>query len=233
MIPSSRAFVELRDQLGSFDPDVVERRQHFDHIFEQIRSVLGWERHTLTLAWDFTTGSRESITGRMVHMRDDAMQRYEQQGGISWRVVEVKDNFNSYIARHAIVEISMASYMSTGLPGSHLVLDPQTGLPVFQRMEPYTVLVEIPYSVANGSRRVDRDEVQVLQYGHGLFGSWNEANGQYLIAEADQNGYIVIASTWLGMSALGSCLPPFPLPLFWPWVLISHFTLSLFHHLCR
>lgn len=36
--------------------------------------------------------------------------------------------------------------------------------------------------------------------GHGLFGSRSEVNEGYLDAEANKNGWILVASDWLGLS---------------------------------
>lgn len=39
-----------------------------------------------------------------------------------------------------------------------------------------------------------------MQYGHGLFGSQDEVHTSYLQAEANRNGWILVASDWLGLS---------------------------------
>ena len=57
-------------------------------------------------------------------------------------------------------------------------------------------LIRIPCSVYNGSRTVST----ILQYGHGLFGSRAEANGEYLGKIANKYGMIIVATDWKGMS---------------------------------
>jgi hypothetical protein len=41
----------------------------------------------------------------------------------------------------------------------------------------------------------------VLQYGHGLFGSLNEVDHDYLESQAQANGWVLCASTWIGLSS--------------------------------
>ena len=40
----------------------------------------------------------------------------------------------------------------------------------------------------------------VLQYGHGLLGSYDEARGDYLAAMANENRWVLLAQDWKGMS---------------------------------
>lgn len=79
----------LRDKLPSSDPNVNLRRAHFEEIFQMLEKVgeavhwpgclslsfpqtktrchmwsVGVDRSSLVLAWDYSVGSRDSITGR-------------------------------------------------------------------------------------------------------------------------------------------------------------------------
>ena len=57
---------------------VERRRQHFEELFRKLRKA-GRRRRNLYLAWDFTVASRESLTGRALHIRDQAFARARRQ----------------------------------------------------------------------------------------------------------------------------------------------------------
>lgn len=66
-------FRAYRDNLQETpnNPALDARRPHFEDIFDRLADA-GIERQNLYLAWDFTVASRQSLTGRMLSMRDDA-----------------------------------------------------------------------------------------------------------------------------------------------------------------
>lgn len=70
IVSPSAAFKAYRDGPPSAsDP----RTAHMHGIFDDLAEA-GWnQRHDLLIAWDFTTASTQSATGRLVSMRDDAL----------------------------------------------------------------------------------------------------------------------------------------------------------------
>ncbi|HVA73311.1 MAG TPA: hypothetical protein VNF71_01935 [Acidimicrobiales bacterium] len=74
VVAPSPAFKAYRDgTAGSLDP----RTAHMNGIFADL-SEAGWARSDLYLAWDFTTASTESVTSRLVSMRNDALGQLGQ-----------------------------------------------------------------------------------------------------------------------------------------------------------
>ncbi len=73
-INTSYAFTCLRDGIPTTDPDIELRRALFADIFSRLQQI-GVTQSSLQLAWDFTVATRDAVTGRMVFMRDDALQR--------------------------------------------------------------------------------------------------------------------------------------------------------------
>lgn len=69
-----------------------------------------------------------------------------------------------------------------------LVLDPTTGLPVYQGDCYINFTVLLPYSCV-GNATAPPHACKVVQYGHGLFGDQSEVEVGYLDAEANQYGY--------------------------------------------
>lgn len=193
-IQPSVAFKALRDNINTTDPDVELRRDHFRDIFERLEHA-GVSRSSLLQAWDFTTASREAITGRLVFMRDDAFKRVAG-AGIQYRILSFQDNVSDNIARRVEVEMQVPRYVDSPLPGAKMVIGPD-GKPVFQGMTPIAFTINIPRSLVDQGKQGD-----ILQYGHGLFGSRSEGNGGYLAEQAQRNGWVLIASDWDGLATL-------------------------------
>src|SRR5262249_4895199 len=70
-IAPSRPFAAYRDGQLTNDAIFEARRPSMERIFGDLANV-GVQRSELQLAWDFTIASTESLTGRMIAMRDDA-----------------------------------------------------------------------------------------------------------------------------------------------------------------
>ena len=51
-----------------------QRQPHMDAIFNTLQGA-GVNRSDLYLAWDFTVASEQSLTGPMLHLRDDAFAK--------------------------------------------------------------------------------------------------------------------------------------------------------------
>lgn len=171
-----------------------DREAIFEGIFTLLQSA-GVERSSLQLAWEFSTASLTELTGRLLHARNDALQRVGSTGP-KYSITKVTDNYNTHIYRQVKGSMSVPLYDNNALPGAHLVLDNSTGLPVYQGDTEATFTVLIPQSVANGSISPPR----LLQYGHGLFGSQSEVESGYLVEQANMYGYILLACDWWGMA---------------------------------
>jgi glycerophosphoryl diester phosphodiesterase len=79
-IPAGPAFRVCRDGLETALPPVRARCEALEEkVFARLDDALRDEN--LFLAWDFTVASTENITGRLVHMRDDAFATLAQRDG--------------------------------------------------------------------------------------------------------------------------------------------------------
>lgn len=189
----STPFGALRDNTPTEDPDVELRRGHFDEIFGHLEDA-GVARSSLQLAWDFTTASQASITSKALFMRDDAFARVDAAGGFDYEIVSVAEDPDANIARLITVNIMVPQYVDSDSPPTTLVLDEQ-GMPVYQRLAPIEITVQVPNSVVSGEA-----VPSFLQYGHGLLGSKSQATGGWLRSQAASYGYIITANDWTGMS---------------------------------
>lgn len=190
VIPAGEVFTALRDGGESDEPSVGARRALYADIFSRLEAA-GVARDDLQIAWDFSTASRESNTGRLLSMRDEALAALDEAGP-SYTITSVETAPTEHLA--AIVEgtITVPLYLDDGGPGGTLVLG-DDGLPVQNGTYDYPFLVLIPNSCKD-------TPCGLVQYGHGLFGdrySLEDSTYQQLL---DGFGGIGFAMDLIGMS---------------------------------
>ena len=67
----SAAFATYRDNYVNGTPSTDVRQSHMNNLFDTLKQA-GVGASDLYLAWDFTTASKENVTGRLLAMRNDA-----------------------------------------------------------------------------------------------------------------------------------------------------------------
>lgn len=199
-VASSDGFAALKWNRSTSSPAVEASRARFERLFTLLAAPpTAWPREGLTLAWSFTTNTQADLTRRMLHMRDDAFSRIAAAGGVKYTIGKVEEAPAPGVARRVHGQFFAPCYLPyDAIPAidSHLVLDPATGLPVFQSLTPFDFELVIPSSLANGSLA----PAGVLQYGHGLFGDHGEVEEGYLASQADAAGWVLAATDWIGLS---------------------------------
>jgi hypothetical protein len=198
-IKPSPAFFALRSGLSSDDARVDSRRELYENDIFPALEKAGVPRKDLLLAWDFTTNTKDDITRKMLTARDDALERLGERGP-RYRVTAVTDDYNDYIYRKIEGDFRMPMYLNTHLPttDARIVVD-EEGNSVFQGYAWFKFEVLIPRSlVQNG---ITETTGRILQYGHGLFGKLTEVDHDYLETQAEANGWVLCASTWIGLSS--------------------------------
>ena len=199
-VAASSGFAALRDRVPTSNTALEAARPRFEAIFTALAAA-GFARDELTLAWDFTTNTQASITSRMLHMRDDAFSRIKADGGVKYTITSIVNNPDVNTTRRIKGSFYVPCYLNDdAVPSlqSRLQLD-ASGLPVFQKNVAFDFEVIIPPLVAN---RVAKGGPagRVITYGHGLFGDHGEVEGGYLSAQANQYGYVLAATDWIGLS---------------------------------
>lgn len=195
---SSNAFKALRDRFANVpdeDKPTKERADHFEGIFNQLEAA-GVKRNSLLLAWDFTTNDKTDVTSRMTFIRDDIKKRVGPRGP-EYRVESVEYNTSALVAKKIKGKFMMPLYLNTHLPvvSARMILD-ENGTPVFNGYAWFDFEVIVPRGYENIPKSLG-----VMQYGHGLFGSYLEAdNSEYLHQDAELFGYVICASNWIGLS---------------------------------
>lgn len=191
-IPSSDAFVALRDGTATQTWDVEGRRALYDDVIFPALEAEGWSRSEVTIAWDFITQSQEGTTGRAAHVRDDALANLPE-GGPAYTIDEIQEAPNETTAFRIKGHMTVPLYTTEDKAGSVLTRG-DDGMPFVngETSVPFTVVV--PNSLVEEGR-----PGALVQYGHGLLGGQGEVHAGYLSEMADRYGWVVFAVDWTGM----------------------------------
>ncbi|MEV5827118.1 hypothetical protein AB0L25_16210 [Spirillospora sp. NPDC052242] len=171
-----------------------ERQRSLRPVLDDL-AAHGVGRDGLYLAWDFTVASRQGLTGRMLHIRDDALGRLGDRSP-SFLVTRVREDVDERIAREVEGVVWAPGYLDQygGLPGSKFRLG-SDGLPVRLPGNDQAVpfRCEIP-------RSAFAEPARPALYGHGLLGSHGEVGAGNVKAMADEHGFVFCATKWIGMA---------------------------------
>src|SRR4051812_37188065 len=135
LIPAPDGFAYYRDRRPSGRPDVEARRPHMEALLDRL-SASGIQRRDLYLAWDFTVASEQSLSGRMLAMRDAAfaglgdtnLADLKPDGRSPAFVVDKTTDFpDGKIAREVEGRVTVPCFLDVpGCPaGATFALDPQ------------------------------------------------------------------------------------------------------------
>lgn len=147
----------------------------------------------LYLAWDFTVASSSSLTGRALHMRDDAFGRLGDHAPAVriTAVDEVPVERDTAVLRYVDGVVEVPSYLDgTGAPGARLRYGPD-GDPRAEGVHAARFRCVVP-------RAALRSPAKPLLYGHGLFG--NETRIDRIRELAGEHGMLACGTSWLGMA---------------------------------
>ncbi len=162
----SPGFAALRDGSRSDDPIINSRRRHFMDIFSRLNAA-GVAHEDLQVAWDFTTASRENNTSAMLHMRDDALERYPD--GVDYRIDVIDAGLVDGMACRLEVNFNVPLYMTGGETGSLLNLG-DDGLPEQNGFYEYAAALLVPMSAQT-------EAAPLVAFGHGQLGAKEQVLG--------------------------------------------------------
>jgi hypothetical protein len=200
LIAPSRAFEVYRDLIPTFVPEIEQRRAAMNATIGALEGD-GVDRRSLHLAWDFTVASDESITGRSLHLRDDAFATIGA-GAPAFTVSSVQDDVSDTIFRRVTGTVTVPKYLTgTGGPGSRFDYGGSTDpdeLPTRNGTLEAAFICNIPRSAtAAGADPVT--PARALVYGHGLLGNATEVNAFGHAANGTNS--VMCAMPWIGMSS--------------------------------
>ncbi|MFI0453607.1 hypothetical protein [Actinomadura sp. 6N118] len=155
----------------------------------------------LNLAWDFTTSSTRSLTGRALAMRDSSFARLSAKAP-KVRLTSVKElteQDDPRIARRVNGLIEVPSFLDpTGTRLDYGKAKP--GLydkPVAPTWRTYHAPFQcnIPRTAVTGKQKLDP-----VLYGHGLFGDYSTIDAAAVKTFSGDHGLMLCATNWMGIS---------------------------------
>ncbi|WP_421117893.1 DUF4214 domain-containing protein [Aquihabitans daechungensis] len=180
---------EGSDVLEFGDPQFIVRTTFDLTVLEQ---EAGMAPEDLYLAWDFTVASTENTTGRMLHIRDDALSTVGS-GAPAFDVSTVTPNPRAGVAKRIEGTFQVPLYLTgTGQPGAGFKTG-SNGLPVRNGSYTASYDCEIPTSATDTPARA-------TVYGHGLFGSLGEVRSGPQAAMVTGHNMAYCATDWIGMA---------------------------------
>ncbi|WP_146155844.1 hypothetical protein [Enhygromyxa salina] len=188
-IEASPGFAALRDISPSEDPSIEARRGLYADIFLRLGDA-GIGRDDLQLAWDFTTASDANLTERLVHIRDEGLALFDEDPQFS--IVEVELDPGPGLAMRVTGELQVPLYLDDPGPAGRMTFGAD-GLPEPNGTTTYPFMVLIPTEAFS-------EPAGLMQFGHGLFGSYEGVDDSLLTGLAVDYNFVVFATSWLGMS---------------------------------
>lgn len=187
----SRAFRLYRDRIATTSAAFEARRPHMDSVLDTLERV-GVARSDLILAWDYTTGSKESVTSDLLAMRDDALA-FVGTDGPEYRITAIDKDPNPDLAMRLTGMMTVPLYLDKPGPGGAIVRD-EAGRPRRNGTAEFEFIVLVPKTATSTNRAA------ILQNGHGLLGSKSEGANGYFAKMCNRFNYVGVAVDWVGMA---------------------------------
>ena len=163
-------------------------------------AAAGVPASSLLVAWDFVTGSDDALTGHVLAMRDQGLAAVGPQGG-GYTVTSVDEHLNAQVLRRIRGTFTVPQFIDNAdesNPEAQLVFD-ASGTP--QLLGTY----QAPFTVIVPAVAATRGPLPIILYGHGLFNTGESelggAEGSYVQDFANLEGYVVVATDWIGLSS--------------------------------
>ncbi len=191
-IEPTETFRAYRDRLETDVAEVEAHRPAMERVFSDLAAA-GVAREELVIAWEFTVISTESLTGPLLHMRDDAFAILGDAAPTFTVDAVNRDDSDTYTYIEGTYEVPLylTADGSTG-NGLNLVGDPD--------------LPEVNGLFASVYRCMIHDNTTAAEpgagviYGHGLLGTRNQVTsaGPRLLAE--HHNHVICGTDLIGMA---------------------------------
>lgn len=206
LIPAEPVFAWYRGDRAGGLPAGVEpaRTAEFNRLFRDLRKA-GVGQHDLYLAWSFTVASDENVTGRAVHLRDQAFASLGdnnladgQVDGVAptFTVGQVENAPNGTTQRRVSGTVLVPNFLHAptlppvgpdgGVPLEALLLSTDARFDygiaepapmALPQRNQMAPLLSVPYVCNLPAAATAKDPADPMLYGHGLLGSRTQANG--------------------------------------------------------
>ena len=199
-IEAGAVFRAYRDALTT-ELEVIENRRPAMEAAIGALVEAGVQRDELVLAWDFTVASTENVSGRLLHIRDDALGVLGDESAPAFAVTEVIEAPEAGLGRVVKGTYTVPNYLTAdGAPGNRFNYTADTAsepdsLPVQNGTVEAPFMCIVSEATMNGT-----EPARLAQYGHGLLGSETEVDAGNLNAFSNEHNIVFCATKWAGMS---------------------------------
>jgi hypothetical protein len=188
-------FRRVRDQKTRGDPLLGPLAARYEAEVFPVLEAAGVVRGELQLAWDFSLRTEQDATRDLLTIRTDVLARLATLPP-EVAVVGVQDSPTPHLHRRIDLSVKVPLYVESTEPMARLNRDAAGNVIVAGLADvPFSVL--IPKSV--GERSAGSPPARLVQFGHGFFGTREEAMG-YPAELGDELGLVIVAADWWGMS---------------------------------
>ena len=191
-------FRKLRDSQTDPRSSLAAESAKFEEIFGALARY-GVPRAGLQLAWDFTTGSDEAVTHRLLSMRDAARASGRQLASEKTNPITVHQAEKNPPSQPGVFKRIQATFQVTSFleegNGNRLHLDVK-GEPVAGPRHSFPLTIHVPDCARNA-----KGPLAVMIYGHGTFNSADaEMSNEYSREIINRLCVIQVGTDWLGRS---------------------------------
>lgn len=191
------AFKALRDLEASTEPSIEARRGLYEDIFTRLEAA-NVARADLQLAWDFTTASRENVTGWLLSMRDKALA-LAGDAGPAYRIESVDETWEpAEMAYRVHALMTTPLFVDQPGPGANL----RFGADGKPEPDPAKPTYEVPVEIVIPKSALTAPAA-LLQYGHGLLGSRSQIEAANFRKLANAKNYVIFGTDLAGMASDG------------------------------
>ncbi len=212
-IKPPKAFKVYRDKLITNQKKVENRRGYFERkIFKKVNKTENLGRRGLYMAWDFSVASGDSLSERVLAMRDDAFSKLGdnnladgivQGAAPKFTVDEVIDDPEPETLRRikgTIDDVPCYLNQNGCEPGTQFAYDSKKAMmptfnPAFRTDVPFEC--NIPNSIVDGTKV---DPSRPALYGHGLLGNRSQSGSSYVREFGEAHNLTHCAVDWAGFS---------------------------------
>jgi len=200
-------FEKLRDK-KKLPADEKSQKARYSHIFKVLKKA-GIQRGNLYMAWDFTVGSRASLTQNLLHIRNAAFRGLGDadlaDGKIAghaprFKVTGVQDNPDPGIARYVTGHFKVPCYLQDQGCGPGATFNYASGGRYAHPKKLPGNVAKAPFFCIIPSVATPSDPARGSIYGHGLLGSGDEILASAEEDLASEHNFIICATDWWGMS---------------------------------
>jgi hypothetical protein len=197
-LPVPPGFQALLDGRVPAHPRMARLAPRYDAIFDALDEA-GVPREDLVLAWDFVTASDQRLTADLLDMRAQAQEAMGERGANLGFTAAEQPLDSPLVDRFLTGTFQSPSFLTSGEDAASVLVRDAEGRPAQQGLRDARFAALVPACVAAPETPLPRP---VLIFGHGLFGSGEEAlRDPSLHALANQDCLVLVAGDFIGFTS--------------------------------